>query len=580
MIKYLLLLTLFFTTLFAEQTILIDNNSTIEKFKISTYEDKTSSLTIKDITSIKEFKEVGNNVSNGFTNSTFWYKLTIKNRSSQTIQRYLKLTESIMDKIDFYIYSNNKMIKHKKDGVGYFKEGQKNYLERPVIEFDLKKDETKIIYIKISSLYPMFNSFQIYDKNELDKFEREYTTIYAFLIGSLLSLALYNLMIFFYTKDISYIFYVLYSLSFISWQTSMSGIYPFDTFLNTESYYFIGASIPLLVAFLTFFTNHILDIKTMSKKYYHTLNFIGGFYIILAICSIFAFEPSILIMNATASFVLPFLLYMGYISYKNGNKIAIFYLLAQVGFLSMSTLFSLSSFGFLEYNFYSRHGIMVGSFIEMILFSLALAYRIKILEKEKFIIMQKAKDTLEINVKKRTKELEESKKKLEILANKDFLSGLLNRRPLFEMSNRLISLAKRDNTIISVLLFDIDKFKDINDTYGHKEGDEVIKAFAKTLKKDRRVSDLVARISGEEFVILLPSTNHKDASIIAEEIRQEVETLQVQIENFNISFTVSCGVSSLKKEDKNLDDLIARADKRLYMAKNNGRNIVVDNDIV
>ncbi|MGB7403507.1 MAG: diguanylate cyclase, partial [Arcobacter sp.] len=290
--------------------------------------------------------------------------------------------------------------------------------------------------------------------------------------------------------------------------------------------------------------------------------------------------PSILVMNATTTFVLPFLLYMGYISYKSGNKIAIFYLLAQVGFLSMSTLFSLSSFGFLEYNFYSRHGIMVGSFIEMILFSLALAYRIKILEKEKFIIMQKAKDTLEINVKKRTKELEESKKKLEILANKDFLSGLLNRRPLFEMSNRLISLAKRDNTIISVLLFDIDKFKDINDTYGHKEGDEVIKAFAKTLKKDRRVSDLVARIGGEEFVILLPSTNHKDASIIAEEIRQEVETLQVQIENFNISFTVSCGVSSLKKEDKNLDDLIARADKRLYMAKNNGRNIVVDNDIV
>ena len=580
MIKYLLLLIFFFTSLCAQQTIIIDNNSTIEKFKISSYEDKTSSLTIEDIKSIKEFKEINNNISNGFTNSNFWYKFTIKNRSSQTIKRYLKLTESIMDKIDFYIYSNNKMIKHKKDGVGYFKEGQKNYLERPVIAFDLKKDETKIIYIKISSLYPMFNSFQIYDKNELDKFEREYTTIYAFLIGSLLSLALYNLMIFFYTKDISYIFYVLYSLSFISWQTSMSGIYPFDTFSNTQSYYFIGASIPLLVAFLTLFTNHILDIKTMSKKYYNVLNFIGGFYILLAICSIFAFEPSILVMNATTTFVLPFLLYIGYRSYKSGNKIAIFYLLAQVGFLSMSTLFSLSSFGFLEYNFYSRHGIMAGSFIEMILFSLALAYRIKILEKEKFIIIQKAKDNLEINVKKRTKELEESKKKLEILANKDFLSDLLNRRPLFEMSNKLINLAKREHTIISVLLFDIDKFKTINDTYGHKEGDEVIKAFAKILKKDRRVSDLVARIGGEEFVILLPSTTHKDAFIIAEKIRKEVETFQVKTKDSTICFTVSCGVSSLKKEDNNIDDLIARADKRLYMAKNNGRNVVVDGDIV
>lgn len=575
MIKLLFSFILFSTVLFSQETITIKNNPSITDFKVLSYEDKYSKLTIEAIKNINDFKEISNNISNGFTNSTFWYKLTIKNENSEVIERYLKMTESILDKIDFFIFSDGKMIKHKKDGVGYFKSGIENKLQRAYVKFNLQKDEQITIYVKISSFYPMFNSFKIYDKEALNDFEYDYSTVYAFLIGSLLSLALYNLMIFFYTKDISYLYYVLYSISLITWQTSMSGIYPFNSFLNTQSYYFIGASIPLLIAFLSLFTSSLLDTKAYSKRCYYILQAIAYFYIALAVWSIFDFRPAITIMNATASFVLPFLLYTGYRSYKAGNKIALFYLFAQSAFLSMATFFSLSSFGLLEYNYLSRHGIMIGSFIEMILFSLALAYRIKLLEEEKLGIIQKAKDDLEIRVKERTIELEKSKKQLEVLANKDCLSDLYNRRPLFQISNKLIKLAKRDHTDVSVLLFDIDKFKSINDTYGHKMGDEVIKAFAKLLKKDRRTSDVVARIGGEEFVILQPSTKLEDAYKVAEEIRAEAEKLQIKNKDIIINFTVSCGVASLKPEDEKLDELMIRADKRLYEAKRNGRNKVV-----
>lgn len=575
MIRFFISLILFFSALNAQPILLTDENTSIDSFNVLVYEDKSTKLTIDEIKNIKNFKEVKNNISNGFTDSAFWYKLTIKNESSQAIERYLKMTESIIDKIDFYILSNNIVIKHKKDGVGYFTKDQDNTLQRAYIKLNLQKDETLTVYVKISSFYPMFNSFRIYDKFHLDSFEYDYTTIYAFLIGSLLSLALYNLMIFFYTKDISYMYYVGYSISLICWQTSISGLFPFSSFRSSESYYFVGVSIPALIAFLIYFTISILDIKSLSKKYYSVLNILGIFYIVLSVWSIFDFKHATTVMNATASFILPLLLYIGYKSYKTGNKIAIFYLLAQGCFLSMSTLFSLSTYGFLEYNMFSRHGIMIGSFIEMILFSLALAYRIKLLESEKLVIIQKAKDELELNVKIRTKELEESKKKLEILASRDPLSNLYNRRSLFEISNKLINLAKRESRPLSVLLFDIDKFKNINDTYGHKAGDEVIKAFSEYLQNNRRESDIVARIGGEEFVLLQPAAKLEDAYCIAQKIREEIEKLEVKISNETIMFTVSCGVTSLREEDEKLDELIARADKGLYEAKRSGRNKVI-----
>ncbi|WP_321469430.1 diguanylate cyclase [Halarcobacter sp.] len=573
--RLILTLILFCSTLLAQSPILINTQTEIDDFNILVYEDKSTKLTINEISKRDDFKTVNNHISNGFTNSVYWYKFIIKNQSSKNIERYIKTSENILDKIDFYLLSENKVVKHKKYGPGYFIDGEKNKLERAYLKLNLKKDETLTIYTKISSYYPMFNSFHIYDKTQLENFEYNYTTIYSFLIGSLLSLTLYNLMIFFYTKDTTYLYYVLYSVCLISWQTSMSGIYPFNTFSNTQAYYLIGACIPLVVAFLTLFTNSLLDIKLFSRKYYLTLNTISIFYFILAIWSLFNFKPAITIMNATASLVLPFLLYIGYKSYKAGNKIAIFYLFAQGFFLSLATLFSLSSFGLLDYNYLSRHGIIIGSFLEMILFSLALAYRIKLLEEEKLLIIQKAKNNLEVKVQERTKELEESKKKLEILANKDYLSDLYNRRPLFEISNKLINLAKRDNSDISVLLFDIDKFKVINDTFGHKAGDEVIRYFAKLLKEDRRTSDIVARIGGEEFVIFQPSTKKEDAYNVAQDIRKKVENLEIKTNNKTIKFTVSCGVASLTKEDKKLDELIARADKKLYEAKNTGRNKVI-----
>ena len=159
-------------------------------------------------------------------------------------------------------------------------------------------------------------------------------------------------------------------------------------------------------------------------------------------------------------------------------------------------------------------------------------------------------------------------------ANYDFLSGLLNSRPFSVIANKALSSAQRHQTDLSVIIFDLDKFKKINDRYGHPAGDKVIKKFSAILTENSRASDSVARTGGEEFIILLPNTHLDDAMLLAEKFRLAASQSAINHNNNTITFTTSCGVSQLKETDTEIESLINRADNALYKAKRNGRNQV------
>ncbi len=168
------------------------------------------------------------------------------------------------------------------------------------------------------------------------------------------------------------------------------------------------------------------------------------------------------------------------------------------------------------------------------------------------------------------------RKELELLASTDPMTKLYNRRYFSELATTVVQLAKRSGLVYSVIMVDIDKFKRINDAYGHKVGDEVIIALAKVLKCNGRKSDIVSRWGGEEFVILLPQTKLDGAAEIAEKLRKNVERLQVFAgEDNKISFTISLGVATVNFEDcPDVEAVINNADKALYVAKESGRNRV------
>ncbi len=171
------------------------------------------------------------------------------------------------------------------------------------------------------------------------------------------------------------------------------------------------------------------------------------------------------------------------------------------------------------------------------------------------------------------------RKELERLASTDPMTHLYNRRYFGELATTVVKLAKRSGLVYSVIMVDIDKFKRINDTYGHTIGDEVIIALAKVLKYDKRESDIVSRWGGEEFVILLPQTEQDGAMVIAEKLRKRVENLRVVIaDEKELCFTISLGVATADSNKfSDIEDVINNADKALYIAKESGRNKVAIN---
>ncbi len=155
-------------------------------------------------------------------------------------------------------------------------------------------------------------------------------------------------------------------------------------------------------------------------------------------------------------------------------------------------------------------------------------------------------------------------------ADTDFLTGIYNRRGFIQLGEAM------GRTPLSIIIADLDHFKNLNDTYGHVAGDRVLKEFTHTLGKGLRPWDILGRFGGEEFLILLPQLGGDTAFRVAERLRHEVEKTEIPWEGKSVRYTVSMGVSSRDETtDKDLNRLIAEADKALYTAKNSGRNRVV-----
>lgn len=168
----------------------------------------------------------------------------------------------------------------------------------------------------------------------------------------------------------------------------------------------------------------------------------------------------------------------------------------------------------------------------------------------------------------------EQNKNLNSEASTDPLTNLKNRRFFEDAAQREFSICKRNELEFSVAVIDIDYFKKVNDKFGHAEGDKVLKKLSQQLIKFIRVGDVLARVGGEEFALLLPSTSLFATEILMERLRSSISELE--FENIKPhSITISAGLSAMSKSDINYLEVIKRADDALYEAKDKGRNIVI-----
>lgn len=170
--------------------------------------------------------------------------------------------------------------------------------------------------------------------------------------------------------------------------------------------------------------------------------------------------------------------------------------------------------------------------------------------------------------------MQEANRQLRYVADHDMLTSVFNARAYYQQCDALIRLANRDNRPYSVLFVDLDHFKRVNDTYGHEAGDTVLKCAAQCIKSNLRQSDVLGRIGGEEFSILLPDTKKDDAIKVAESLRIKIEALVPNHANQPIPITASIGVATADGRQIKMADLQKYADTAMYHAKSAGRNRV------
>jgi diguanylate cyclase (GGDEF)-like protein len=171
--------------------------------------------------------------------------------------------------------------------------------------------------------------------------------------------------------------------------------------------------------------------------------------------------------------------------------------------------------------------------------------------------------------------LQQATRKLELIASTDPLTGAFNRRHLDLVGKNELSRSKRNNSTFTILMLDIDHFKGVNDTYGHDIGDEALIETVAVIKKNIRGEDLLFRLGGEEFAVMLPETTKLAAFDTAKRIRIAISEIVIQTPIASLCFTLSIGIAECTPVDNDIDVILKRADEALYRAKSSGRNKVI-----
>ena len=180
-----------------------------------------------------------------------------------------------------------------------------------------------------------------------------------------------------------------------------------------------------------------------------------------------------------------------------------------------------------------------------------------------------------MNGQRLTNHLTVAQQALELLATKDSLTDLYNHRTLRELGQSELLRSRRMNHELALLMFDIDRFKHVNDTYGHAAGDKVLNLLGNQALRTCRSIDIVARMGGDEFVMLLPETSAENAVIVAGRLQRIVAQEACEWDGQQIKITLSIGLTALTPDDREFESLLRRADDALYEAKRTGRDRLI-----
>ena len=567
---------------------------------IEVFIDPAHKYTVNDIIERKERQWNSSQSeipSYGFSKHTYWFRFTIPPQGYDSL---LELDYALLDDISYYRLNNNRVVET------IFTGDKRNFSDRPIQHraflFPIPgSEQSQTILLKVRSSSAIQLPITLWPNQTFFEKDQFQFVEHGLYYGIVLVMALYNFFLFLRLRDSAYIFYVMYVLTFALTQLSLTGfayqfIWPNVPDWNEKS---LAVLTPLIVVSGVIFSANFLKLETYHPRLNKVISvqaFIG--LIISALSVVYPYHKMIPFGAALAIVTcLSILSISYYVMLKSMHKYAIYFSGAWSVFLIGTVILAMNKFGLIPRTVMTESAAQIGSAIEIILLSFALAERLHdamqrrfIAERESihfkeelFLTQKKQNEELESEVAARTHDLQIALKtvrslndELSDLTTMDQVTGVRNRRYFDDMLDKEYRRALRNHSVLSLIMIDLDHFKNVNDTYGHLAGDLCLKTTANAMYNIvKRPPDLVCRYGGEELAIILPDTKHHGAMIIAERIRNQIESLEIVFASKKIKITASLGVASfVPNTNKSAGLLIELADKALYQAKKEGRNCI------
>jgi diguanylate cyclase (GGDEF)-like protein len=565
--------------------------------QITVLEDAGGVMTLADVQRrAADFKPSGVRddaaINFGYSSSAWWLRIDLAADPDAARDWLLDIAFPTLDNIEYFGPGGD----HRVAG------DRLPFAARPLLHrnfvFPVRLDESGVgsIWLRVVSEGTLTIPVRLWRH---EAFWQESLSSYAMLsvyFGMLLALAAYNLLLWFSLRDHNYLTYVLFAISMAVGQLSLNGLG--NQFLWPD--WPVWGNLAFSTGFATtgffgaLFTRGFLETRRNLPRLDGAIIGLAGLFALCAVAPLLApYRLAAIMTSLTGVSFSLIAVVAGVRCWRAGQPGARVFILAWTALLLGVMVVGLRNLDLLPTTFISFYAIQIGSAVEMVLLSFALAERINDLQREKdaarseaittrqelVAALQRSEIDLERRVAARTGELEslnaklrENERQLQALAHTDALTGLANRLLLDARLEQSMQHARRSHGQVALLMVDLDHFKAINDSRGHAIGDEVLRSMAERLRAAVREVDTVARIGGDEFVVVLSSIGGAaDAERLAEKLVAGIGE-PMRVLGMPIECSASIGVALFGGGELTAAELLRRADRAMYVAKEAGRN--------
>nr|WP_261985308.1 diguanylate cyclase [Pseudomonas mendocina] len=504
-----------------------------------------------------------------------WLRLALQSDAQQTRVWRLELNYASLDEVRLYDVAAGTVREARSGDTVPYREraiGHRN----PVFEISLQPGEQRMLYLRVDSRGSMTLSGALMSLRDFEQHSQNGYLAHAIYFGVLIALGLYNLLLFLALRERPFLNYVLFMCAFALSVLSLNGLGA--QYLWSEGAPWSNRILPvsLVAAALlsVVFARSFLDTRQWLPRWDKGLLMLSiaiGAAVLASV--LLPLQRALQLMSLTVLIATLTLLVTSFVCIGYRVPGARLFALAWLMLLTGAVLLALRNFALIPSNFLTLYAMQIGSGLEMILLSFALAARFNELKRQREAALQLNEQILAKRVTERTQALEQANQRLSELALQDPLTGLANRTALQQHLEQALARSQRRHELLALMLIDLDGFKPINDRHGHGFGDQVLTEIAQRLRQYIRDGDLPARLGGDEFVVVCENVQSADdAQYLARRLLEGLDT-PMHLEDRSVRVGASIGIA-LSQGDDDATRLIRSADAAMYRAKAEGRNRV------